>query len=398
MYTVMESAGSVEVCVNLTHPPHDIFEERVTVLVFHSDSSIYIPPNPALASEHFNSYFTVNTSLLPAPDPPLGIFHGHDMIPGSDYEEETQFASTIRNTFIEELRREICYDQVVYDDERLELTETAGLELVPDDPDTVVEVEPFYGDSIFFIIDDDGMLQYYNMVPLFQEYNTDCLSACLNDSNLHDQFTSTEAVVGLERINLTVSEDMGVVELCVRVFEPDIECPIEFLFDIVLSTADRTAGRYYLSTHINSGTFSTVSPMDYSGFSMTLTFDTCELRRCVNVNIVDDLVDEPDEVFDYILAPPPAGLDPRIAITPDVGEIVITGNDCKHLVHTDLQHYLAQHSVITQCIIDLLKYKANGTLIAITFSCEKDEDSHYINLQHLPGLAMQYNITNNTAL
>ena len=63
------------------------------------------------------------------------------------------------------------------------------------------------------------------------------------------------AVVGLERINLTVSEDMGVVELCVRVFEPDIECPIEFPFDVVLSTADRTAGMYYLSTDINSGTF-----------------------------------------------------------------------------------------------------------------------------------------------
>ena len=115
-----------------------------------------------------------------------------------------------------------------------------------------------------------------------------------------------------------------------------------------------------------------MSPMDYSGFSMTLTFDTCETRCCANVNIVDDLVDEPDEVFDYILAPPPAGLDPRITIIPDMGEIVITGNDGKHL---DLQHCLAQHSIITQCIIDLQNYKANGTLIAITFACEKDEDS-----------------------
>ena len=79
------------------------------------------------------------------------------MIPGSDYEEETRFASTIRSTFITEERRQICYNQVIYDDERLELTETAGLGLVPDDPDVVVEVEPFYGDSVFFIIDDDGM-------------------------------------------------------------------------------------------------------------------------------------------------------------------------------------------------------------------------------------------------
>ena len=80
------------------------------------------------------------------------------MIPKSDYEEETRFASTIRSIFITEERRQICYNQTVYDDERLELTETAGLDLVPDDIDTQVEVEPFYGDSVFFIIDDDGML------------------------------------------------------------------------------------------------------------------------------------------------------------------------------------------------------------------------------------------------
>ena len=51
MYTVVESAGSVEVCVNLTYPPDDIFEERVTLLVFHNDSSIYVPPNPTFASK-----------------------------------------------------------------------------------------------------------------------------------------------------------------------------------------------------------------------------------------------------------------------------------------------------------------------------------------------------------
>ena len=51
MYTVVESAGSVEVCVNLTFPPHDILDEQVTVLVFHDDSSIYVPPNPTFASK-----------------------------------------------------------------------------------------------------------------------------------------------------------------------------------------------------------------------------------------------------------------------------------------------------------------------------------------------------------
>ena len=67
--------------------------------------------------------------------------------------------------------------------------------------------------------------------------------------------------------------------------------------------------------------------MDYMGFSMTLTFAACETRRCVDVNIVDDLVDGPDEVFDYSLEPTTSGLDPRITVRPDEGEVVIADND-----------------------------------------------------------------------
>ena len=57
--------------------------------------------------------------------------------------------------------------------------------------------------------------------------------------------TSTEAVVGLERTFFTVSEDVGVVELCASILEPAIECPIEFPFNVILSTTDKTAGMYY---------------------------------------------------------------------------------------------------------------------------------------------------------
>ena len=51
MYTVVESEGRVEVCVNLTRPEIDILNETVQVDVFHDDSSVYIPPNSVLASE-----------------------------------------------------------------------------------------------------------------------------------------------------------------------------------------------------------------------------------------------------------------------------------------------------------------------------------------------------------
>ena len=53
---------------------------------------------------------------------------------------------------------------------------------------------------------------------------------------------SAGAVVGLEQTFFRVSEDVGVVELCANVSFPDITCPIEFPFEVVLATADGTAG------------------------------------------------------------------------------------------------------------------------------------------------------------
>ena len=37
--------------------------------------------------------------------------------------------------------------------------------------------------------------------------------------------------------------------------------------------------------------------MDYDALSTVLNFDACETRSCVNVTILDDLVDEQTEVF-----------------------------------------------------------------------------------------------------
>ena len=50
-YTVIESEGQVEVCVNLTHPDLDILEETVRVESFNDENSVYIPPGAVLASE-----------------------------------------------------------------------------------------------------------------------------------------------------------------------------------------------------------------------------------------------------------------------------------------------------------------------------------------------------------
>ena len=55
MYTVVENEGSVEVCVNLTHPGMDvdILDETVRVNVITDENSIYIPTDAKLASTSF---------------------------------------------------------------------------------------------------------------------------------------------------------------------------------------------------------------------------------------------------------------------------------------------------------------------------------------------------------
>ena len=48
--------------------------------------------------------------------------------------------------------------------------------------------------------------------------------------------------MGLERTLYSVSEDVGVVEVCAIVYSPTIDCPITFSFDVSVSTSDSTAG------------------------------------------------------------------------------------------------------------------------------------------------------------
>ena len=44
------------------------------------------------------------------------------------------------------------------------------------------------------------------------------------------------AVVGLEKTFYQVTEDVGVVEVCAIAYSPTIVCPIDFPFDVSLST------------------------------------------------------------------------------------------------------------------------------------------------------------------
>ena len=62
--------------------------------------------------------------------------------------------------------------------------------------------------------------------------------------------------------------------------------------------------------------------MDYIGLSRILSFAACETRQCVDVVIVDELVDEPHEKFDITLERTP-DLNSMIILDPVEEEIFI---------------------------------------------------------------------------
>ena len=72
-----------------------------------------------------------------------------------------------------------------------------------------------------------------------------------------------------------------------------------------------------------------MEPTDYGALSSILRFDSCETHDCVNVDIVNDLVDEPEEFFRVTLMRT-NGLDSRISLNPVDGQIVITDNGGKY--------------------------------------------------------------------
>ena len=79
------------------------------------------------------------------------------MAPLTDYEEQTRSRNRIRNLLINATRRIICYNQPIYNDERLELSEYAGLQLdVREATVDLVLVQEHYDNAAIRILDDDS--------------------------------------------------------------------------------------------------------------------------------------------------------------------------------------------------------------------------------------------------
>ena len=145
-------------------------------------------------------------------------------------------------------------------------------------------------------------------------------------------YTMIVAVVGLEKTFFNVSEDVGTVELCAIVYEPNVtfNCPIDFPFNVSLTTSDDTAGKQSVVSNeivIICSSMLSVALFDYGPLNKSLLlFAACQRRSCVNVTIINDEQVENDELFNVTLERTP-GLDDRITLNPINGVIQINDDD-----------------------------------------------------------------------
>ena len=63
---------------------------------------------------------------------------------------------------------------------------------------------------------------------------------------------SAVAIVGFEDTLYTVVEGDGEVEICVNVYQPGGEVPVEFSFEVGVMTGNGTAGTYTHNSHAHS--------------------------------------------------------------------------------------------------------------------------------------------------
>ena len=158
-YTVMESEGYVEVCVNLTHSEMDVLDVAIRVESYNNNQS---PSDTVPASEspvYSVIFYGLYHPFSPAPNSP-DFLGGYSMAPLADYEEQIRGINRIRNTVMNEMRRIICYNQTIYDDMRLEVSEYVGLTLAVRDSSVRTEVRPLYDQVYIQIVDNDSELHF----------------------------------------------------------------------------------------------------------------------------------------------------------------------------------------------------------------------------------------------
>ena len=79
---------------------------------------------------------------------------------GADYPPPVHRFNPIRNMVITETARVICYNQTIYDDDRVEEDEFFSLTLTVQDRSALITlVDPQLSSAVIKIVDDDGELK-----------------------------------------------------------------------------------------------------------------------------------------------------------------------------------------------------------------------------------------------
>ena len=126
-------------------------------LVLHWQVRLY--PNSYTITPYGSLTFSI------APDEP-NFFSIYPMLDGTDYAQQTPAVNVIDNNFVHELRRIVCYNQIIYEDLRLEPNEYAGLTLgVIDNVHTTIitHVKLMYDQASILILDNDSEFIYVHL-------------------------------------------------------------------------------------------------------------------------------------------------------------------------------------------------------------------------------------------
>ena len=70
-----------------------------------------------------------------------------------------------------------------------------------------------------------------------------------------------------------------------------------------------------------------MSPLDFEAVNEAVVFAPCETQHCVNVSIVDDLINEPEEKFFLYLSK--SFSTPFFSFGSATGQVIITDDDGK---------------------------------------------------------------------
>ena len=100
---------------------------------------------------------------------------------------------------------------------------------------------------------------------------------------------------------------------------------------------------------------------------MTLTFQPCDMQKCVNVSITDDLINEPEERFAVSLT-----------LSDNASSLINLGSATGDIVITDDDGVLYTHQLVLFCVcftVAIERYR----LVAGCFKCQYPALASYMN-------------------